>query len=69
MRILLMSSEEGDWKGLYIDGVLFCENHSLDLRCILDEFRLRNQPITWVGSVTIDFETIGWARCPHQYNY
>lgn len=35
--IKLVRNEDGDWEGLYIDGVLVRENHSLNVVDVLDD--------------------------------
>lgn len=35
MKITLISSPAGDWEGLYIDGVLIEQNHSLSISFVI----------------------------------
>lgn len=35
-HVFLVQSEEGDWQGLYVDGKLAIEDHSLAPRDVLD---------------------------------
>lgn len=35
-RVRIVNSREGDWQGIYIDGVLVDEGHSLDLKSCLE---------------------------------
>jgi hypothetical protein len=34
-KLVMVSSSSGDWEGLYVDGVLFSEGHSLSSREVL----------------------------------
>jgi len=35
-RIDIVAAEDGDWEGLYIDGKLAAEGHSLDTRRVVE---------------------------------
>lgn len=37
VKVTLVSDEGGDWEGLYVDGELLTENHSLSAWHILSE--------------------------------
>lgn len=34
-KIDIVMSDDGDWEGMYVDGVLKCEDHSLDAQQVL----------------------------------
>lgn len=36
MKIDIVNSDEGDWTGLYVDGRLMCEGHSLSPREVIE---------------------------------
>lgn len=56
MDVVLMQSEEGDWQGLYINGELEVEDHSLSPSQVLDALGI---PHT---AVSKDLSDTG--RCP-----
>lgn len=44
MNAAIVMSESGDWEGLYIDGFLVLEGHSLSARQVLEAMKI---PTTW----------------------
>lgn len=53
-----MKADMGDWIGIYVDGRLVDEGHSLGEERTLDAVG-----IIYTEEV-IDFEERGWGRCP-----
>jgi hypothetical protein len=40
-EIVIVSGDEGDWAGLYINGVLVYEDHSLDASYTLKKLKIK----------------------------
>jgi len=59
-KFTLVSSDQGDWIGLYRDGVLLNEGHSLSPREVLDALGLENESVEWGEE---EFAKHGY-RCP-----
>lgn len=36
LKFHILKSESGDWEGIYLDGQLLVENHSVDAQDLLD---------------------------------
>lgn len=45
-KIHIVRSEEGDWEGLYINGILMCEGHSLSIYDIFKALFVKYDTIT-----------------------
>lgn len=66
LRIDLVSSEDGDWEALYINGVMSYENHSIDARhvlCAIKDF-IADPNIFDVHNFEVsedDMEDMGWS--------
>ncbi len=68
MNVTLVNNAEGDgdWEGLYIDGMLIDEGHSLSLYAVLEELANRKAPITSLLKICLgdqQMETLG-NSCP-----
>ena len=69
MKFHFMSSEAGDWIGLYINGELVEEGHSISEIKVTKrvvETVMKTVPgffaeVSWEER---DFERLGWGRCP-----
>lgn len=57
-RIDLVSSDEGDWIGLYVNNCLIIEGHSLQETDIIEALGFK------VHCREIDFNALGFSRCP-----
>lgn len=53
MNLVIVSGQE-DWQGLYIDGALVYEDHSLRLHIVLDILRDRGLPIATIERRTLN---------------
>ena len=60
MKIDLVSDEQGDWIGIYVDGKLKSENHSLLPSDILEALNLKHNhyEIPIDGSLPFEFNKI-----------
>lgn len=61
--INIVRSEDGDWAGLYIDGQLKTEGHSITSSDVLDALGLKFKVVTMNET---EFDYFG-SRCPHEY--
>lgn len=59
-EVNLMESDDGDWEGLYINGVLVLENHSLSAHEVLREIARRLSVIKFSTSTMLE----GESSCP-----
>jgi len=59
MKIII--TEFDDWKGLYVDDILKCENHSLHYRDILKALDIEYEV------VEVDMEELNIARLPDSF--
>lgn len=60
MNITLISSDDGDWEGIYVDGVLQAEGHSLSPSQVFEALGLG------LDKQEINFEELGITSCPYK---
>lgn len=60
MKILIVNNNEGngDWEGIYIDGELVAEDHSLQLYDVLCAIKDRRGPIESLTHLSLDDEQV-----------
>lgn len=68
-QIVIVGNDDDDWEGLYVDGTLLREGHSLSVRDVLDalgvthEHRLCDH--SWLsdcGNLPDDIQQVRWAK-------
>ena len=61
MDVKLLFADEGDWVGLYVDGKLVDQGHTLSANQILDAVKIEHE------EVGMEFAANGWRSCPPTY--
>lgn len=57
MKFTIVRSDEGDWEGLYVDGVLVTEGHEVTATDVIDYLVMnteheKGRAVVWESSVT-----------------
>lgn len=67
MHVTLVRGDGGDWEGLYRNGILSDQNHSLDLRAVLES--LANQGSIHFAYIRVDQDWLeGELGLPYNLN-
>ena len=61
MKINYVMSEDGDWEGLYVNGKLKCEGHSLPIWDIMNALGLKYE------HKVVDFEEYDISSLPDDF--
>lgn len=57
-KVFLLRADAGDWIGIYVDGKLVNEGHSLSESAVLEAVE-----VDFDGAI-VDFDKLNWGRCP-----
>lgn len=60
-RVQILASDEGDWLGIYFNGKLVYEGHSISPVELLEQIEVDHD------YQSLDFNEKNWSRCPEKW--